>query len=365
MKITNVEVYPVKLQTARTMSTAHYKSLRTTKDVYVKIETSEGITGYGATAPKYYITGETQEGCTALIREYFAPKLIGENPFNVEKIIALLDHIILFNNAAKAAIDLALHDLIGKALGVPVYDLLGGKVKSGIPAFDLIDLLPPSEAASVAAKRVAEGVYDIKVKAGSTPEEDIARVAAVREAVGNSVKLRVDSNQAWSPKKAIEVIRAMERFGIEFVEQPVRFDDHEGLREVTSAVGTLIMADESIKTDTDAMKLMRDRAVDAFNLKIAKIGGLYKAKRVAAMADMANMVCMAGCTLENNLVDTAAAHFYLSTRNVLYHEIKAPQLIVNDPASGLRISGGSVIVPAGPGFGLTVDEDALKRASQQ
>jgi len=360
VKIADIKVFPFTLETTHSLSTAHYKGVKTTKEVYVKIETDEGFVGYGSTAPKFYMTGESQEGCVALIRNYFIPKIIGENPFNIVKIMSILDNIVLFNNSAKAAIDFALHDLIGKILNVPVYVLLGGNYRDIIPAFDIVDLLKPEIAAAQAKKMVDEGIKDLKVKAGTTPEEDVERLKMVREAVGPEVKIKIDANQTWSPKQAIEVIRKMEPYNIEFVEQPVRYDDLDGLREVKGKVAPLIMADESIKGEADAYKLIQKQVVDALNLKLVKVGGLYKARRIAALAEMANVVCMAGCTLQGIIPDTAAAHFYLSTPNVCCHEIKAPKMIANDPAQGLEIKDGYVVLPSGSGFGLKVDENMFK-----
>ncbi|MDN5346933.1 MAG: L-Ala-D/L-Glu epimerase [Clostridia bacterium] len=354
MKIRKIEVFPVNLKLAVPLHSAHAR-YNVTRDVYIKVLTDEGIVGYGATAPKFYITGETQESVVAVLKDYLIPTVLGEDPFDLEKIHARMDKAIRYNNAAKTAIDLALHDIIGKSLKLPVYKVLGGCYRKEMAAFDLIGFVSPQEAAEIAAAKVAQGFRDLKVKVGQGEKEDLARVEAVRNAAP-AAGLKVDANQSWHPKEAVRIIREMEAFGVEVAEQPVPVGQTEGLAYVRRRVNALVMADEAVKSIGDAMELIRAQAADAFNIKIAKVGGLYKAKKIAALAEAAGMPCMAGCTIENNLVDAAAAHFFAATKNVIYNEIKAPTWIIDDPAQGLVITDGMVKVPEGPGLGLVIDE---------
>lgn len=359
MKIRAVRIFAADLPLTGEHRGSHTR-YTVTNDVYVKIETDEGAAGFGATAPKYYITGETQDTAVAVLRRELAPAVTGEDPFDVEKIHEKMNKAIKGNTAAKAAIDVALYDLMGKVLGVPAYHLLGGAYRLELPAFDLIGLWSPEEAAAKARRRMAEGYREFKVKVGGDAEEDLRRVRAVGEALAGLL-LKVDANQAWTPKQAIYLINRFYECGVSVVEQPVHMDDIEGLAYVRGACPQVaIMADESLKSLADGLRLVRAQAVDMFNIKLIKTGGLHPARKLAAVAEAAGMNCMAGCTLQNTLLDAATAHFAAATRHVVLNEIKGPQWIKEDMASGLEIREGTVRVPRGPGLGMAVDEERLE-----
>ncbi|MFZ5943244.1 MAG: mandelate racemase/muconate lactonizing enzyme family protein [Bacillota bacterium] len=358
MKIKNIEVYKTNLELRGEIHSAHTR-YQITEDIYIKIVTDEDAAGFGATAPKYYITGETQETVIAVLKNRLIPAVLGEDPFSLEKIHHKMDHAIKGNTAAKAAIDIALYDLMGKYLGVPVFQLLGGMYRKQMPAFDLIGLVSPEEAAAKAAQQLELGYQEFKVKVGPNPDLDLRRVEAVSKVI-KGIPLKVDANQAWKGKQAIYLTQQFAELGVNVIEQPVHMDDIEGLIAVKNNCPQVeVMADESIKSLSDALRLIKYQAVDLFNLKLVKSGGLYPAKKIAALAEAANMDCMAGCTVQNTLLDTATAHFLASTGNVVYNEIKSPQWIKNDVAVGLKISDGQVIVPDGIGLGLEIDEERL------
>lgn len=358
MIIKQIEVYKTDIELNGELHSAHTR-YQVTEDIYIKIITDEDVTGYGATAPKYYITGETQETVIAVLKKRIIPAILGEDPFSLEKIHDKMDHAIKGNTAAKAAIDIALYDLMGKYLRVPVYQLLGGLYRKEMPAFDLIGLVTPEEAAQKAAQQLKGGYREFKVKVGPNSDLDLKRVKAVSEVI-KGIPLKVDANQAWKGKQAVYLTQRFAELGVNVVEQPVHMDDLEGLLAVKNGCPQVeVMADESIKSLTDALRLIKYQAVDLFNLKLVKTGGLYPAKKIAVLAEAANMDCMAGCTIQNTLIDAATAHFLASTRNVVYNEIKSPQWIKNDFATGLKIIEGMVIVPVGIGIGLEIDEERL------
>jgi len=362
MKIAKLEIFPINLDLTVEHHSAHTRT-RHIEDVYIRLVTDSGAFGYGATAPKYYMTGETQGTVVTVLQKNLSPVIIGEDAFNIERIHYLMNHAIKGNTSAKAAVDIALYDLIGRTLGVPVYKLLGGAFRCEMPAFDLIGLWSPEEAAERTIQRVSEGYREFKVKVGLDPAADIDRVQAVGEAL-NGLALKVDANQAWTPKEAIRLTRLFSKLGVSVVEQPVHMENIEGLALVRNACPEVdIMADESLKGLHDATRLIRSGAVDMFNIKLVKSGGLYNAKKIAAVAESAGMNCMAGCTLQNTLIDAATAHFFASTQNIVCNEVKSPQWIRNDVATGLEISNGMVRVPEGPGLGLEIDEDRLRSLS--
>ncbi|SFG14610.1 L-alanine-DL-glutamate epimerase [Desulfotomaculum arcticum] len=359
MKIKSVDVYATDLDLSGEHRSAHTR-YTVTQDVFVRIVTDEGNCGYGSTAPKYYITGETQDTVIAVLKKRLIPAVIGQNPFDLEKIHDAMDHAIKGNTSAKAALDTAIYDLMGKVLNVPVYQLLGGAYRIEMPAFDLIGLWSPEEAAAKVEQRLAEGYREFKIKAGPDPAADLRRVEAVSKAAPG-IPLKVDANQAWSTKQAVELTRKFGELGVSVIEQPVHMDNIEGLCMVRNACPQVeVMADESMKSLGDALRLIRSQAVDMFNIKLIKAGGIYPARKIAAVAESANMCCMAGGTIQNSLLDAATAHFLAATRNIIFNEIKSPQWIKNDIASGLKIVEGMVRVPDGPGLGMEIDEERLQ-----
>jgi len=358
MKIKQIEVYKTDIELNGELHSAHTR-YQVTEDVYLKITTDEGVTGFGATAPKYYITGETQDTVITVLKKRIIPAVLGEDPFSLEKIHDKMKHAIKGNTAAKAAIDIALYDLMGKYLRLPVYQLLGGLYRKEMPAFDLIGLVTPEEAAQKAEEQLKAGYREFKVKVGPNPDSDLKRVEAVSKVI-NGISLKIDANQAWKGKQAVYLTQKFADLGVSVVEQPVHMDDFAGLLTVKNGCPRVeVMADESIKSLNDALRLIKYGAVDLFNIKLVKTGGLYPAKKIAALAEAANMDCMAGCTIQNTLIDAATAHFLASTRNVVYNEIKSPQWIKDDIATGLKITDGRVIVPEGLGLGLEIDEERL------
>lgn len=330
-----------------------------THDVYVKVVTDEGLTGFGSTAPKYYITGETQDTAIVVIAKNLRNAIIGCNIFDLEKIHEKMNKAIKGNSAAKAAIDIALHDLIGKALKIPVYQFLGGAYRLELPAFDLIGLWSAEEAAEKVQQRLSEGYREFKVKVGPNPEADLKRVEAVGRVVAG-LPLKVDANQAWTPKQAVYLTNALSMSGVSVVEQPVHMDDLEGLAFVRNSCPQVeVMADESLKSLTEGLRLIRAQAVDLFNIKLIKAGGIYPARKIAALAEAAGMNCMAGCTIQNTLLDAATAHLAAATRHMVLNEIKSPQWIKNDLAQGLSMKQGKVHIPTGVGLGMEIDEEKL------
>lgn len=359
MKIKSVDVFAVDLPLAGEHRNAHAR-YSVSEDVYVRVETRDGARGYGATAPKYYITGETQDTAIAVLKKRLIPAVLGMDPFDLEKVHERMDRAIKGNTAAKAALDIALYDLMGKVLNIPVYRLLGGAYRLEMPAFDLIGLWEPEEAVRKVSQRMAEGYREFKVKVGSEPEADLRRVEAVSRAAAG-ISLKIDANQEWTTKQAIRLIRRFYEMGVTIVEQPIHLDDIAGLATIRSACPEVeLMADESLKSLGDAMLLARMAAVDLFNVKLLKAGGLFIAKKIAAVAEAAGIGCMAGGTIQNGLIDAATAHFMASTRNIVSNEIKSVQWIQNDLCSGLNIVEGMVRVPEGPGLGMEIDEARLQ-----
>jgi putative nucleotidyltransferase with HDIG domain len=242
--------------------------------VIVEIDTDDGITGVGEACTDIGFFGEPVEEVQSAIDLYLGPKLLGKDPFDREQLLFDID--FPGNSCAKSGIDLALHDLLGKALGVPVCNLIGGSGRRQVLA--VMEVAPGTAdgMARQCAEWVQQGVRGFKAKVGAIPEDDVERLAAIRAAVGPEIMLRADANQGYTPKEAIRLCRMCERrdLGLELLEQPVPKWDLAGMAQVRAAVDVLIEADEAAYTPHDVVQIIRHQAADVINIKIAKAGGL-------------------------------------------------------------------------------------------
>ncbi len=295
-------------------------------------------TGYGEAAPDEYY-GENVETVLACITT-FAGNL-GDDPFATEDILNNLDHLIRLNPSAKAAVDMALYDLVGKMLNVPVYKLLGlNPARTAHTSFTLgID-----SPANMAKKALLARDYPIlKVKVGT--KNDVANLEAIRE-VSNAT-IRVDANAGWTPREAIKTINALAPYNIEFVEQPVHPRDLDGMRLVRENVPMPIIADESCVTVDDIPRVVG--CVDGINIKLMKCGGILHALKMIHAARAHHLQIMIGCMIESSLAITAAAHL---TPLVDYADLDGHLLIDNDPYEGVKVVNGKLVLPERPGLGV-------------
>jgi L-alanine-DL-glutamate epimerase-like enolase superfamily enzyme len=327
----------------------------------VFVDTDVGITGIGEVSSVFKRRG-------ALLRHdldhALTPAVVGEDPFRIAYLVQKMDAALDGVEEAKAGIEMALWDLVGKVLNTPVYNLLGGKVRDRIPLSYSVPFGDPEQMAEFACERVREGHRTIKVKVGNDDATDIAAVRRVREAIGPDIKLRVDGNMAWpNAKHAIQMIRAIEPCNLELVEQPLPAHDLDGMAEVRREIGVKLMADESIRTPRDAMAVIRRGAADIANVYVTEAGGLLAAARIFAMCEAASIPCMIGSMPELGIGTAAQIHLGVAMTNlgpdsdtcgVLYH---AEDLLTHP----LRIEGGFAYPPEGPGLGIDIDMDVLER----
>ncbi len=265
---------------------------------------------------------------------------------------------MVHNTSAKAALDMAVHDLFGQRYGLPLYRFFGGR-KTRIASDLTISINDPAGMAADACQAVALGYRHLKLKVGIDPAIDFQRVAAIRQAVGPDITIRLDANQGWKPKEAIRLIGRMEDAGldIELVEQPVAAADFEGLKQVTDHVATDIMADESAFSAKDVFRLLAMRACDLINIKLMKAGGLGPAAQIAAMADAAGVGCMMGCMLESKVGITAAAALSAGKAVITKNDLDAADLMAADPVrGGITYDKDHLVVPDAPGLGITAIE---------
>lgn len=319
----------------------------------LRLEADDGTEGYGYCSDAFHY-GVTLGGLRGAL-EAFVPRLEGRDPYAYEAIMRDLDAVLFYNEQAKAAVDVALHDLVARSLGVPVYQLLGGLVRETIPVIRILALKEPEAMAANAQKLVDQGYRHLKIKVGGDLRTDVARLRAIRARVGPDVHFTIDANQSYAPREAIRAIRAMEEFGLDLVEQPVRADDFDGLAEVSHAVDTLVEADESAKSLPDIFRLLQMRAVGSISLKLMKLGGLRNCKLAAGMCKAANVRCRVGAAVGSRIANAACMHFIASTPNIDYAcEVGEFARLLNDPATGLEVENGSLRVPRGPGLGIAV-----------
>jgi L-alanine-DL-glutamate epimerase-like enolase superfamily enzyme len=352
MAITDLRVVPL---TQRKDDPAWRFALRASPIVegfLVEVVADEGAGwGYGATAAHLGVGAGAVAGALA---EYQAA-LVGRDPFRLAETLALLEHVP-GPPMARAAVDAALHDLLARALAVPVYQLLGGLVRSEFPVLRILALKEPAAMAANAERLVEAGYRYLKIKVEGDPALDVARVRAVRETVGPDVHLTIDANQSYSPKEAIRAIGQMEAFGLDLVEQPVRADDFEGLGLVTRSVAIPVEADESAGSLEDVYRLCAGRLVDRVSLKLPRLGGIRQAALAVGICQAANVHCRLGAAVGSRLLSAAAIQFGAATAYLDYAcELGEFARLLDDPVRGLEVERGVLRVPEGPGLGVEVD----------
>jgi L-alanine-DL-glutamate epimerase-like enolase superfamily enzyme len=271
------------------------------------------------------VTGETAE-TVARTLDKIGPKLIRVCPLRIEQDVELMDTIVEGNPAAKAAVDMALHDVLGKTVGKPLFMLIGG-YRTEVMTDITLGIKPAKQMAVDATKSVKKGFRALKLKLGTDPAEDVERVRTVRKAAGDDVQIRVDANEGWTVKKAVEVLNKIEKFKIQFAEQPVSAKDIKGLREVRRNSPVPIMADESVHSPQDAMRLIQAEAVDLINIKLMKCGGILNGRKIAEVAEAADVPCMIGCMSESEIGIAAAAHLAAGVKNIQYADLDSDLLL--------------------------------------
>jgi muconate cycloisomerase len=372
MKITRVRTFPITLIVRPeffivSSAGAHPIS----RYLLIAIETDEGLTGWGEASVVPVWSGETQGGASALVEDYFAPMLAGRDPQEYEPILREMDTII-DNPFTKAAVEMALLDLVCKKEKRPVFELLGGLKNSlQIPIKFSIGLRTPGDTAKIALGKVKEGFSAIKIKVGPDPETDLRRVEAVREAVGPDIRLIVDVNGGWSVPQAIREIPRYEKFNLEYIEQPTPRWDIEGMAKVRAASKVPIMADESVFTIWQAEQVIAKRAADLISIYPGKNGGILKSQQICNLAEKAGIGCHLGSNLEWDIGSAAMCHLAAACANVQMArfpvDILGPLYYAIHPrVQPLQFNNGCVSVPTGAGLGIqmTVEEaEALTRCS--
>lgn len=367
MKITRIETIPVNvpLKPGLTTKTAHGEHV-TSPYVVVRVHTDEGIVGLGEATLSPRWSGETSPGCVAAIEGLIAPALIGEDPTQLSSLRRTIDGVIKLNPFTKAAVEMALWDVTGKARGVSVSELLGGRLRERLPLKMVVGAFPVPAAVELAKRFLNQGVRHLKVKVGLDPQADVERVQAVREAAGPDVTLGIDANQGWSLPVAKQMLGVLDECNLSFIEQPIAAQDLDGLAELRGLTHVPIMADESVFTLADAWRLTHSRAVDILAVYPGKQGGIAATAEIANLATAAGIACSIGSNLELGIGAAAMLHVAAVLPAIdserfpgdfigpLYHEadlLKTP----------LSLGPVEAHVPTGPGLGVELDEDLLEQ----
>jgi L-alanine-DL-glutamate epimerase-like enolase superfamily enzyme len=319
-----VEVYLVTLRYREPFRIAPSTSIET-KNVVVKVQTDYDVIGIGEASPSKRVTHETQETVLQTL-DAICPSLIGMCPLRIEQIIETMDNAVPEQPSAKAAIDMALHDVLGKTAKRPLFKLLGG-FRTSVLTDITLSIKEPQEMGHDAAKAVAEGFRALKVKVGIDPEDDCERIRRIRESAGSDIAVRIDANQGWTLGEAMNTLSKLEAFDIELVEQPIAADDIHGLATLRKSSPIPIMADESVHTPSDALRLIREDAVDLINIKLMKCGGIWNGRKIAALAEAAGVRCMIGCMGESAIGITAGVHLAAALKNIQYADLDSDILL--------------------------------------
>jgi L-Ala-D/L-Glu epimerase len=303
-----------------------------------------------------------------VLQHELAPALLGRDARDRETAIRKLDAQVDAVPAAKAALDIALHDLVAKAHGLPLWALIGGRSKPHLNISRVVSMKLPEAMAADALRHVADGFATVKLKVGESQNWrlDVERIAAVRDALGPEIRIKVDVNQGWrTPGNAIPAIRAALASAPEYFEQPVDQHDIEALAEVRRQTGATIMADECVHGPREMQRVVALRAADLVNIKLMKTGGIINALKTNAIAEAAGIGAQIGTMVESSIASAAGLHVAMAMANVRTVEMGGP-LMITEEVGDLRsyYDKDTITLPDKPGLGVEIDEAAVKRLSE-
>ena len=368
MKITRIETIPVcvPLKASLAIRSGRGGAHTVSPFLLVKIHTDAGIIGIGEASCTPRWSGEDQVTGSHLIRTYLEPLLIGEDPTEVERVTEKLRLAFAANYFTKSAVEMALWDIAGKAVGKPVYQLLGGKVREFVTTKWSVSGVEPAKAADIAKWAVEQGFKAMKVKVGIEPDGDVARVKAVRDAIGPKIKLGVDANGGWRPDVAVATIERLYEHNIYFAEQPVPPEDAAELAGIRRRLRVPLIADESVYTLQDAKTLALLNGADVFSIYVGKAGGIAPARKIAQFAESVGLKCTVGSNLELGVGSAAMVHLAIATRGIAAEEFPCDIIgpffyegdVVREP---LAIKPGEARPNDKPGLGIELDEEKVER----
>jgi muconate cycloisomerase len=366
MKITGLELYQISIPFAKPYKLSKvYGTRYDAVAVIFKVHTDDGLVGLGEADPLNPFTVETPASVMVITRDIIAPHIIDQDPTNYAKLGAHLDRVVHGNLVARGAVNMALFDIVGKLNNIPAYMLLGGKYHDKLPLLRGIGSGTPEEDAVAIQKEMDIGMRCIMIKMGSLPiSDEINRMIAAKENFGDQIPIIVDANQGWEVTEALAFVDAIGDHRPELIEQPIQRENIEGLKRIRERSPCPLSADESLANMQDATTLIREQAVDVFSLKVSKNGGLSKTKKISQAADAFGLKCLMNSMLEFGISQAASLQVGCTLTNLVdFGHAYGSVLRMSDDVTdfGQNISEGIVTVPQGPGLGVALDEDKLKK----
>jgi L-alanine-DL-glutamate epimerase-like enolase superfamily enzyme len=353
MKIRQFEAWPVEMRLTEPYTIAYESTDRVT-NIFLRIATDRGLIGHGCAAPDFQVTGETPASVMTAFEATIAPVLYGVDPLRYALILERLRTGLDRQPAALAMVDMALYDLLGQIAGIPLYRLLGGyrtRIKTSIT----IGILSIEQTVEKAREHVAAGFRCLKIKGGIDVDVDIEKIMKTPEAVGSAVELRFDANQGYTETGTLKFVAGTRKAKLALLEQPTPRAGHTILGRITNKVPIPVMADESLMNLGDAFRLAKNDVVDMANIKLMKVGGIYEAMKINAVANAANLEVMVGCMDESALAIAAGLHFALARPNVVYADLDGHLDLIGDPAVGSVVLRNGILYPnKNPGLGAKV-----------
>jgi L-alanine-DL-glutamate epimerase-like enolase superfamily enzyme len=360
MKITKVSLYKTAIK-KKFLTKNALGSSPTVKNVLVKVDTDEGIYGWGEIAYFTPVTGSTQDSEFELAKS-FGKYLLGKDPTNIEDLTKNI-HNVFHQPTIEAAFNSAFFDILGKIANLPIYKILGGsnrKIRTDI-TIGIMDTV--EETVQRAEEIKKQNFSEIKLKAGRKDYTDVKYVAALRNLFGDDVAIRIDANQGWNVPMAIKNIDVMEPYDLEYVEQPLPVWDLEGFVHLRNSVNVPICADESVFSEHDAFKIITMGAADYLNIKLGKCGGITSGLKINSVAESAGIQCMLGCFGETRVGLTIAAHLAIARPNISFLDLDCAYAHAEDPVIGGmeydKKIGGLIHVPQSSGLGLDLKNEFL------
>jgi L-alanine-DL-glutamate epimerase-like enolase superfamily enzyme len=353
MKITKIETWKVSMRLSEPYAIA-YETVNSATNVFLRIETNCGTVGYGCAAPDQMVTGETPESVLQVLIDVVEPAIKGSDPLRPAMLFERLRPAMQSHPAAMAAVDMALCDILGKRSNLPLWRLLGG-FRDHIRTCVTIGILPEKETAERAKELVSKGFKSLKLKGGINVDSDITRVLKVRETVGDKIELRFDANQGFTVEESLKFVQQSRKARLELIEQPTPKGQPDMLGRVTSGVSIPVMADESLLTLRDAFRIARKDLADMVNVKLMKVGGIWEALQINAVARSAGLEVMVGCMDEAAISIAAGLHFALARPNVVYADLDGHLALVDDPSKGaVLLRNGNLHPTNSPGLGFDI-----------
>lgn len=355
MEILNIEAVPfsIPLNTPLKWATGYMEAA---DHVLIKIETNNDIFGIAEATPRPTIYGETQASIVRIITGFLAPLIIGEDSFDLEKIWNKMNSIA-WNPTAKGAIDIALHDLNSKYMGIPLYKMLGGW-RDTVPLTWVVTLKSEEEMIQEIIEKISEGYKSFKVKIGLDPEYDLMTVKNIRKEVAPEIDIYVDANQGYSRESALKVLKDMQNLSISCVEEPLPVWDDEGRQRLSKYLNIPILADESVFTVADVYRQIKLGAIGGISIKLPRTG-CHLSRKIVSLAEIANLPLKVGTQGETDVGTMAAAHFAAAFKQIcLPSEISYYKNFKDGLLSKeISLSDGHIILPQEPGIGISIDWD--------